>query len=98
MLKEEGYDIAYVKVPQLGTNGKMTSMMVLKSEDTPYTEVYANRDKISMITGKYSEDGGRSVLGLQPFTYVDSNRVMVRYGEEGGSAKDGLIEIRRGVV
>lgn len=97
LLKEEGYDVAYVKVPLLGTNGKSTWLMVLKDEATPYADVYANREKIGMIMGKYSEDGGRSILGLEPIKSISSDRLMIRYGEEGGSTKDGVIEIRRGV-
>jgi DNA-binding CsgD family transcriptional regulator len=61
-----------------------------------YADVYANKDKIKTITD-YSEDGGRSYLGLEPIRSVDSKRIQVRHHEEGGSDKDGLIELRKGV-
>ena len=61
-----------------------------------FADVYKNQDKIRSITN-YSEDGGRSYLGLEPIKSVDSKRVMIRYGDKGGSDKDGLIELRRGV-
>ena len=49
-----------------------------------------------MITD-YSEDGGRSFLGLEPIRSVDGKRVHVRYADDGGADKDGIIELRRGV-
>lgn len=94
-LKEEGYTIHYVPVEQLGT-GKKTTMMVLASPDTDYKEVWANRDNIKMIP-EYSQDGGRTFLGIEPPKSVSSNRIEVRYGDEGGTDKDGVIELRRGV-
>lgn len=95
MLKEEGYTVHYIPVEQLGT-GKKTTVMVLAKPGTTYSEVSKNRDKIKLVTD-YSEDGGRTVLGLEPPRNVDASRVRVRYTEDGGSNKDGIIELRRGV-
>lgn len=95
MLEEEGYKVWYVPVEQLGT-GKKTYVLTLAKPDSTYSEVYKNKDKIRMITD-YSEDGGRSFLGLEPIRSVSSNRIKIRYAEEGGSDKDGVIELRRGV-
>lgn len=94
-LKEEGYTIHYVPVEQLGT-GKKTTMMVLASPDVDYKEVWANRDNIKMIP-EYSQDGGRTFLGIEPPKSISSDRIEVRYGDEGGTDKDGVIELRRGV-
>lgn len=95
MLREEGYLVYYVKVRQLGT-GLDTTRKVLVPPGTPYSEVFRNRDKIGIVS-KYSEDRGRSYLGLEPPRQIDSKRVEVRYAEEGGALKDGVIEIRPGV-
>lgn len=95
MLQDEGYTVHYIPVEQLGT-GKNTSIMVLAKPDTSYSEVYKNKDKIKMIND-YSEDGGRTYLGIEPPKSVDSKRVQVRYAEDGGILKDGVIELRRGV-
>jgi len=95
MLKEDDYDIHYVKVQQLGT-GKYTTLRVLVPPGTPYSETYKNQDKIQAIT-KYSEDGGRSFLGLHEPLSVNSKRVGVRYADEGGADMDGVIQVRRGV-
>lgn len=96
-LTEQGYKIHYVKVEQLGIPGQFTSVKVLGSPDSTYSEVFRNKDLIQPITGR-SENLGRtySDLGLRPIQSVNSKEVMVRYGEEG-KAKDGVIELRRGV-
>lgn len=95
MLKEEGYTVHYVKIEQLGT-GKQTTMKVLAPPDTPYSEVYHNRGKIRQIT-EFSEDGGRSFLGLQTPLSIDSKRVGIRYAKDGGAEADGVIYVRPGI-
>ncbi len=95
MLQEEGYTVHYVKVEQLGT-GQQTTVKVLAKPDTPYSEVFRNRANIKQVTS-YSEDGGRSFLGLQPPLSVSSGRVAVRYAEQGGTDADGVIYVRPGV-
>jgi DNA-binding CsgD family transcriptional regulator len=94
-LKEEGYQIHYVKVQQLGT-GKNTTLQVLVAPGTPYSETFKNRDQIKQVTS-FSEDGGRSYLGLHPPISVNSKRVGIRYAEDGGSDADGVIYVRPGV-
>ena len=96
MLKEEGYTTHFLSVEQLGT-GKKTSLMVLAAPDTPYQEVYKNKDKISVPTVVYEPDGTRSNLGVIDPVSVSSDRIQVRYAEDGGKYKDGVIELRRGV-
>jgi predicted transcriptional regulator len=95
LVKEEGYKIHYVQVLQLGT-GKQTTMTVLSKPGVSYSEVYQNQDKIKQIDS-YSEDGGRSYLGLRPPTSIDSKRVQVVYSEDGGTKSDGVIYVRPGV-
>jgi len=95
LLEEEGYKVHYVKTEQLGT-GKFTTIKVLAPPGKTYSEIYKNRDQIKMITD-YSEDSGRSFLGLEPIKSVSRNRVLVRYAEDGGADKDGTIELRRNV-
>lgn len=95
MLEDEGYTVNYIKVEQLGT-GNQTTVKVLAPPDMDYSEVYKNRHDIKVIN-HYSEDSGRTFLGLEPINSVNSKRVGVRYDEDGGSQKDGLIEVRPGV-
>lgn len=95
VLEEQGYKVQYLKVEQLGT-GKQTTMKVLTKDDVPYSELYKNRDQVQQITD-YTQDGGRTYLGLKPPVPVSSKRVAVRYAEEGGSNADGVIYVRPGV-
>lgn len=96
ILKEQGYEIHYYKIPQLGNPGKFTSVKVLAAPGTPWRNAFDRPELIQNITD-YSEDGGRSFLGLEPIRSVNQDRVMVRYGNEGGADKDGVIELRPGV-
>lgn len=94
-LKEEGYEVMYVKTKQLGT-GNETSIKVLVPPGTQYKDLAANADKIS-APGFHSDDNGRTFVGLRPIQNLDPKRVAVRYAEEGGTERDGVIELRRGV-
>lgn len=96
MLKDEGYKVFYVQVEQVGIPGQYTNIKVLAPPDTTFPDVMKNQDKIKSIAG-YSEDGGRTYLGIEKPKSVSSDRVGVRYAEEGGANKDGVIELRRGV-
>lgn len=94
-LKDEGYTVHYIQVEQVGT-GKKTSIMVLAKPGTSYSEVYKNRDKIKLVQD-YSENGGRTYLGIEKPKSIDGKRVYIRYAEDGGTDKDGVIELKRGV-
>lgn len=95
-LQKDGYKIHYVRTPQLGTKDKLTSVKVLTKGDVDYQTVYKNKDKIRTIT-EWSEDGGRSFLGLEPINNISKNRIAINYAEDGGAAMDGVIQLRRGV-
>lgn len=94
LLEEKGYTTHYVKVEQLGT-GQQTTIKVLAKPDTPYSEVFRNRDQIRQVT-EFSEDGGRSFLGLKEPLSISSKRVGIRYAEDGGADADGVIYVRPG--
>lgn len=99
VLEDEGYQIQYLKVEQVGNPGKFTRLKVLTPPGTTYSEFYANRDKVeqlNMVIGT-TEDGGKSYRPIQPIKNVDSKRIQIRYAEEGGADRDGVIELRRGV-
>lgn len=97
MLEEQGYKKVYLKVEQATNPGKYTSVKVLVKDNVPYSEVYNNRDKVISPQGVYSEDNGRTWGHIQPPISIDSKRIAVCYAENGGSAKDGVIELRPGV-
>lgn len=94
-LRAKGYTYHYLKVEQLGT-GKFTSIKVLAAPDVTYKEVKDNQSKVTS-PGFYSEDLGQTVIGIKPPSSISSKRILVNYGDQGGSDKDGVIELRRGV-
>lgn len=95
VLKNEGYTLHYLKVPQVGT-GKNTSLKVLAAPGVLYGEVSRNRDQIQQLRGR-STDGGRSFDRIMPPISIDPKRLKVRYAEEGGTNADGVIYVRPGV-
>ena len=95
-LEEEGYKEFYVKVPQVGNPGKFTNTKVLAPPGTTYPEIMADPSKIRAIN-TWTEDSGASWTNVLPPIQVNPKRVEVKYADQGGSAKDGVIEIRRGV-
>lgn len=94
-LQDEGYAVHYIKVEQLGT-GNFTEMKVLCPPGTTLQDVQNNRDKITTITD-YISDDGRTILNIKPPESISSDRVQVRYAEDGGAEMDGVIQLRRGV-
>lgn len=86
------YKIHYLSQEQLGT-GKKTSIKVLTKSDIPYSEVFKNKYKIK-IPNYYSENKGIDYFTPTKIKNVSSNRIKVVYKDEGGSEKDGLIELR----
>lgn len=96
MLREEGYPVHQVKIPQ-ATTGEPTTFLVLCKPGVTGKEAFANRHKIQQIAER-SPDRGRNWDGeLVPPLSISSKRVGIRYKEDGGSDADGVIYVRPGV-
>lgn len=95
MLKEQGYEIHNIPIEQMGT-GKYTWTKVLCPPGTIFKDLSKNRDKIKLIDN-YSDDKGLTFKPVKPPVDLDGKRILIRYKEDGGGAKDGVIELRRGV-
>lgn len=96
ILEMEGYPVYGGGVPQVTNPGKQTNLKVICPPGTEHKDIY-NYENIHSVTDYASHDGGET---FDKFVYpksMDSSRVKVRYAEEGGVQKDGVIEIRRGV-
>ena len=93
LLDEGGYKVVNAATKQVGT-GEVTWQKVLAKEDIPDDYIRKNMDKVG-ISQHYDEGG--ELKKLEKPVSIDSNRILVRYGDEGGDQKDGLIELRRGV-
>lgn len=96
ILKDEGYKIQYDTVEQVGT-GLSTSLKVLTKLETPWKEVHANQSQIHPPVDYIDPDTGKKAKDLGPIVDVNSKRVGVKYGPDGGADADGVIYLRPGV-
>ena len=95
LLKEEGYKITPILQQQGGTSFK-TTVKVLTKDNVTKKEIREHQDEIA-IPNYYSEDHGFTLKKIEKPVAIDGKRVMIRYAEDGGSDRDGTIELRRGV-
>ena len=98
ILETEGYNRYGVGVPQVNDPKKRTITPVISVPDIEQRDAYQNLDIIKSVGDYHSSDGGASWDKREYPASIDSSRVKVLYGDEGGSNKDGVIEIRRGVA
>lgn len=107
LLEKEGYVKAEALIPQQ-TGKNKTTMAVLCSPDIEIKEtVDKNTGKIKRYVNwkehqpqpitDYSPDEGKTYETTKFPSNLDSSRIKIRYKEDGGSDKDGVIEIRKGV-
>ena len=97
ILKQEGYTYHRVGVRQVTDPSKELNVVVLTKDDVPYSEVRANLEKISSPQGVKFEDYAETIKRLGKPQSISSDRIKIRYLEDGGEEKDGVIEIREGV-
>ena len=97
ILELEGYPTYGGRVPQVTNKGKQTTLRVVCPPGTEHKDIY-DYDKINSLKDYVSHDDGET---FDPkFIYpksMDSKRLQIRYAEDGGENKDGVIELRRGV-
>lgn len=95
----DGYEIYGVGVPQATNPGQQTTTQVLCKPNTPYKEAY-NFQNIHSVRD-YDEilvnDGHDVRKAFEYPASLDPKRLEVKYAEEGGIDKDGVVELRRGV-
>ena len=102
ILETEGYAHFGVGMPQVTNRRQQTTVEVIAKRDGKEDRelqkaVYDNPDLIQSVKDYHSVDGGLTFDKLQYPSSIDSSRVSIRYGDEGGKDKDGVIELRRGV-
>lgn len=98
ILETEGYNRYGVGVPQVNDPKKRTITPVISVPEIDQREVYQNLDLVKSVGDYHSTDGGKSWDKREYPASIDSSRVKILYGDEGGALKDGVIEIRRGVA
>lgn len=98
MLEAEGYNVYGVGIPQVTNTGKQTNTKVLCDSDVEYAYAYKNMGEIQPVGEYHSTDGGFTFDKREYPSSIKSDRVKIKYGDEGGAEKDGVIELRRGVA
>lgn len=96
ILEMEGYEVYGGGVPQVNNPGKQTNLKVLCPPGTEHKEIF-NYENVHSIQEYTSHDDGKTFETFKYPASFDSKRLAIRYAEDGGIEKDGLVEIRRGV-
>lgn len=97
ILQREGYEVYSGRFEQVTNPGQSTTQKVLCPPGTQHKEIY-ELDRVHSVKEYISRDGGETYE--KKFNYpesMDSKRLQIRYDEEGGGQKDGIVELRRGV-
>lgn len=94
---EYGYKRYGVGIKQPTNPRQQTNITVLAKPEFDQKYAYQHQDQIDSLGDYHSDDGGDTFTKLQRPSSLDSSRVAIRYGDEGGLDKDGVMEIRRGV-
>ena len=94
---EYGYKRYGVGIRQPTNIRQQTNITVLAKPEYDQKYAYQHQDQIDSLGDYHSDDGGDTFTKLRRPASLDSSRVAIRYGDEGGLDKDGVMEIRRGV-
>lgn len=97
ILELEGYPTYGGRVAQATNVGKKTTLKVVCPPGTEHKEIY-DFDKINSVRDYTSHDDGETFDPKYVYPKsMNSKRLAIRYAEDGGIDKDGVVEIRRGV-
>ncbi len=97
-LQNEGYELHNIHVEQVNNPGKKTTVQVLCEPGTTWRDLrYNHSHEIGLVNEKFEDMHGLTTRIMEPPRSISGDRVQVVTGPEGGAAKDGLIELRRGV-
>ena len=97
ILEREGYPVYGGGVPQVTNPGKQTNIKVICPPGTEHKDIY-DFENVHSLRDYISYDNGESFRKSFEYpTSLSSKRLKIRYAENGGVDKDGVIELRRGV-
>ena len=99
ILEAEGYPLYGGRVAQVTNDNQGTILKILCPPGTEHKEIY-DYDKINTAVDYRIDAVDVGDFSRQGFVYpasMDSKRIMIRYDEDGGSLKDGVVELRRNV-
>ena len=96
ILQDKGYVVDNIRVEQLTNLGNKTTVQYLAKPGIEKRDIGKEPTMIKSINF-YTSDGGDTFWTPERPASLDSKRIYVRYAEEGGTDRDGTIELKRGV-
>ena len=96
MLREKGYSVQTINLRQVTNPGQYTNTTVLAPAGTSKKDIINNLEKLHSVED-YTPDAGRTWWVPEWPEAIDRKRVYVKYPDEGGAERDGMVEIRPGV-
>ena len=94
-LEADGYHMHKVYVKNATNDDHWVEMKVLTKESNP--DIVREHKHEIKPPNLYKTEDGTTKLGLKPIEHLDWKRVGIRYDEQGGTDKDGVMELRPGV-
>lgn len=94
-LEVDGYHMHKVYVKNATNDDHWVEMKVLTKESNP--DIVREHKHEIKPPNLYKTEDGTTKLGLKPIEHLDWKRVGIRYDEQGGTDKDGVMELRPGV-
>ena len=102
ILETQGYKHFGVGMSQVTNSRQQINLELIAKSDKDIRElqkdIYNDYSLVKSVGDYHSVDGGKTYAKLEYPASLSSDRVKIRYGDEGGASKDGVIEIRRGVA
>ena len=104
ILETEGYIHTGIGLSQVTNKKQQTTVEVIAKPDMAdddralQTKLYKDPALIQSVGNYHSIDGGKTWDRIEYPSSIDSDRVSIRYGDQGGKDMDGVIEIRPGVA
>lgn len=96
ILELQGYPNYGGGIAQATNKGQQTILKVVCPPGTEHKEIY-NFENIKAVGNYTTRDGGTTFEKFHYPESLDSKRLDIVYGDKGGSLKDGVVELRRGV-
>lgn len=94
ILEMQGYPTYSGGIDQATNKNQRTTLKVLGVPGTEHKDMF-DYDKIKTIGNYVSRDGGNTFDSFKYPSSLDSKRIEIKYGDKGGTEKDGVVEIRR---
>lgn len=96
-LENEGYVVHDIQVEQVNNPGKKTTVHVLCEPGTQWADLrYNHSHEIGLVNEKFEDLHSLSTRIMRDPLSISGDKIQVVTASEGGSEKDGLIELRRG--